>query len=48
MNLDLIIVATVTPDMSFPSTACVLQGRLGARMQLHLIYQRLARALFMA
>lgn len=28
--LDLIIVATVTPDMSFPSTACLLQDRLGA------------------
>lgn len=30
-NLDLIIVATVTPDMSFPSTACILQNRLGAK-----------------
>jgi 3-oxoacyl-[acyl-carrier-protein] synthase-3 len=30
-ELGLIIVATVTPDMSFPSTACVLQGRLGAK-----------------
>jgi 3-oxoacyl-[acyl-carrier-protein] synthase-3 len=30
-ELDLIIVATVTPDMSFPSTACVLQSRLGAK-----------------
>ncbi len=29
-DLDLIIVATVTPDMSFPSTACVLQDRLKA------------------
>ncbi|MFU0801289.1 MAG: ketoacyl-ACP synthase III [Xylanivirga thermophila] len=29
-DLDLIIVATVTPDMSFPSTACLLQDRLGA------------------
>lgn len=29
-DLDLIIVATVTPDMSFPSTACVLQDRLNA------------------
>ena len=27
---DLILVATVTPDMVFPSTACLLQGRLGA------------------
>jgi 3-oxoacyl-[acyl-carrier-protein] synthase-3 len=30
-NLDLIIVGTVTGDMTFPSTACVLQGRLGAK-----------------
>lgn len=30
-QLDLIIVATVTPDMSFPSTACLLQDKLGAR-----------------
>lgn len=29
-ELDLIIVATVTPDTSFPSTACRLQDRLGA------------------
>jgi 3-oxoacyl-[acyl-carrier-protein] synthase-3 len=30
-QLDLIIVATVTPDMAFPSTACILQEKLGAR-----------------
>ena len=29
-ELDLIIVATVTPDMLFPATACVLQDKLGA------------------
>lgn len=29
-ELDLILVATVTPDMQFPSTACILQNRLGA------------------
>jgi len=29
-DLDLIIVGTVTPDMLFPSTACLLQTRLGA------------------
>lgn len=29
-QLDLIIVATVTPDMMFPSTACILQAALGA------------------
>lgn len=30
-DIDLIIVATVTPDMFFPSTANVLQDRLGAK-----------------
>lgn len=30
-EIDLIIVATVTPDMFFPSTACVLQEKIGAR-----------------
>lgn len=30
-QLDLIIVATVTPDMMFPATACLLQDRLGAK-----------------
>ena len=29
-ELDLIIVATTTPDLVFPSTACLLQERLGA------------------
>ncbi|MDB5085621.1 MAG: 3-oxoacyl-ACP synthase [Bacilli bacterium] len=29
-ELDLIIVATVTPDYQFPATACLLQNRLGA------------------
>lgn len=29
-ELDLIIVSTITPDMSFPSTACIVQQRLGA------------------
>ncbi|MGE5552375.1 MAG: beta-ketoacyl-ACP synthase III [Betaproteobacteria bacterium] len=29
-ELDLIIVATVTPDMLFPATACLVQARLGA------------------
>ncbi len=28
-DLDLLIVATTTPDMVFPSTACILQGKLG-------------------
>src|SRR4029079_3619287 len=30
-EIDLIIVATVTPDMFFPATACLLQDKLGAR-----------------
>ena len=30
-DVDLIIVATTTPDMIFPSTACILQDKLGAR-----------------
>jgi 3-oxoacyl-[acyl-carrier-protein] synthase-3 len=29
-ELDLILVATVTPDTMFPSTACILQAKLGA------------------
>jgi 3-oxoacyl-[acyl-carrier-protein] synthase-3 len=29
-DVDLIIVATTTPDMIFPSTACILQDKLGA------------------
>jgi 3-oxoacyl-[acyl-carrier-protein] synthase-3 len=30
-DIDLIIVATSTPDMVFPSTACILQHKLGAK-----------------
>lgn len=30
-ELDMIIVATITPDMVFPATACVLQERLGVK-----------------
>ncbi|HOX03254.1 MAG TPA: beta-ketoacyl-ACP synthase III [Candidatus Paceibacterota bacterium] len=30
-QVDLIIVATITPDMPFPATACLIQHRLGAR-----------------
>jgi len=29
-KIDLIIVATVTPDMPFPSTACIVQRKIGA------------------
>jgi len=30
-DIDLIIVATITPDMQFPSVACILQNALGAK-----------------
>lgn len=30
-DLDLIIVSTITPDKFFPSTACILQDKLGAK-----------------
>ena len=29
-QIDLIIVATITPDMPFPSTACLVQQKIGA------------------
>ena len=28
--MDLIILATITPDMPFPSTACIVQEKIGA------------------
>ncbi len=31
MDVDLILVATVTPDMLFPSTACFVQAKIGAK-----------------
>jgi 3-oxoacyl-[acyl-carrier-protein] synthase-3 len=31
VDIDLIIVATITPDMFFPATACLVQAKLGAR-----------------
>lgn len=30
-DIDLIIVATITPDMPFPSTACIVQEKIGAK-----------------
>ncbi|HXG38447.1 MAG TPA: beta-ketoacyl-ACP synthase III [Bacteroidota bacterium] len=30
-EIELIIVATVTPDMLFPATACIIQDKIGAR-----------------
>src|SRR5436190_13282887 len=29
-QIDLIIIATITPDMPFPSTACLVQRKIGA------------------
>ncbi len=31
LDVDLIVLATTTPDMVFPSTACILQDKLGTR-----------------
>lgn len=28
-DIDLVVVATITPDMAFPSTACLIQAKLG-------------------
>jgi len=30
-DIELIVVATITPDSTLPSTACILQGKLGAK-----------------
>ena len=30
-EIDLILVATVTPDQPFPSVACMIQDKLGAK-----------------
>ncbi|MFP6899484.1 MAG: beta-ketoacyl-ACP synthase III [Opitutales bacterium] len=30
-DIDLLVVATITPDMAFPSTACLTQAKLGLR-----------------
>src|SRR5713226_464992 len=30
-DIDLIVLATVTPDMFFPATACLVQDRIGAK-----------------
>ena len=30
-EIDLIVVATVTPDMTFPATACLVQDKIGAK-----------------
>ena len=35
-DIDAILVATVTPDMLFPATACLIQDQLGLRARLGL------------
>ncbi len=30
-EIDLVLIATITPDMAFPSTACLVQDRIGAK-----------------
>ena len=30
-DIDLIMVATITPDMAFPATACIIQDKIGAK-----------------
>lgn len=30
-DIDLIITATITPDMAFPATSCIIQDKIGAR-----------------
>lgn len=31
LEIDLVVVATITPDMAFPATACLVQDRIGAK-----------------
>ncbi|MDD5449190.1 MAG: ketoacyl-ACP synthase III [Candidatus Omnitrophica bacterium] len=31
LDIELIIIATITPDMQFPSTACIVQDKIGAK-----------------
>ena len=37
-EIDLIVVASVTPDMMFPATACLVQDNLGAKARGDLIF----------
>lgn len=45
-DLDLIIVATLTPDNFMPSTACSVQKEIGAINALCLIYLQLVQDLY--
>lgn len=46
-EIDLIIVATSTPDFIFPSTACLLQEKLGMSVQWPSTSRQFAAGLFM-
>ena len=46
-EIDLIIVATMTPDSATPSTAAIVQGKIGAKMRLPSISQLLVQVLYM-
>ena len=45
--IDCIIVATTTPDNTFPSTATKVQNFLNLKIFLHLIFRQFVQALFM-
>lgn len=47
MEIDLIIVATVTPDYLFPATACLVQEMIGAKKLLLSMSQLLVQVLSM-
>ena len=46
-EIELIITATITPEMVFPATACFVQEMIGAVTPGHLICRRLAAGLSM-
>jgi 3-oxoacyl-[acyl-carrier-protein] synthase-3 len=46
-EIDLIIVATSTPDFVFPSTACLVQANLGTRGRRRLMFKLSVAALSM-
>ena len=46
-DIDLIVLATATPDYTFPATARKCRPRSGLPMALHLTFKRCAPALFM-
>ena len=46
-DIDLIVVASVTPDMMFPATACLVQDKLAPRTRGGSIFRPRAQVLFM-